>query len=179
MGSVVEAEWGHSFGMPLEYGGVDGRVCLRLVLPFYHRSWKCPFDKGSNVHRSLTFVCYSLHLHPRHDTSRSRLEQSLPLPDASTLPATSDKTTDTRLEQSRLPFPDALPPTISKPAIDAVLEVLQGCEKAVEAEKNKDFDGDGFRIPATGKDKVMVDETGQPLAFAGTVDNALKSWCKM
>ena len=151
MGSVVEAEWGHSFGMPLEYGGVDGRVCLRVVLPFYHRSWK---RRSIEVHRSPTFVCYNLHLHPRHDTSRSRLEQSLP-------------------------FPDALPPTISKPAIDAVLEVLQGREKAVEAEKNKDFDSDRFRVPATGKDKVMVDETGQPLALAGTVDNALKSWCKI
>jgi len=62
MGNAIEAEQGHSFrDASVEYGGVDGRVCLRLVLPFYHRSWTC---RSIEVHRSLTFVCCSLHLHP-------------------------------------------------------------------------------------------------------------------
>ena len=116
------------------------------------------FDRGSS---SLTVLrlCYSLHLHPQYNSFRSRLEQSLLLPDASTLSITNDK------------------------AIDAALEVLRESGKAVEAEKNEDKNmaeetGNEDTAHETGNedtvDEDMVGEAGKPLTPVDTVDDALK-----
>jgi len=86
------------------------------------------FDGGLLL--TVLYLRCSLPLHPDYNDFRRRLEQSLPLLDASTLPTTGGRATDTMLE---------------------VLQIEREREKVVEAEDNEDRDGmsDGFRASAT------------------------------
>ena len=108
------------------------------------------FDRGSSL--TVLRLYYSLRLHPRYNGFLSKLEQSLPLLDAPTLP------------------------TIGDNVIDAALEVLRERKKVVEAEMNGDPDDmdDGFTTSATDRDEDMADEAGQPPTLVITVDNALE-----
>ena len=108
------------------------------------------FDRGSSL--TVLRLYYSLRLHPRYNGFLSKLEQSLPLLDAPTLP------------------------TIGDNVIDAALEVLRERKKVVEAEMNGDPDDmdDGFTTSATDRDEDMADEAGQSPTLVITVDNALE-----
>ena len=125
----------------MEYGGASERVSLWLVPPSCHMS----FDRDSSL--TGLGLCHSLCYRPGYDNFRSRLKQSLPLPDGPTLPTTGDM------------------------MIDAALEVLW-----TEREREEDHDGtgSGVRGSVTDHDEDMVDETDQPHAPVDEVDNALE-----
>ena len=71
-----------------------------------------------------------------------------------------------KLEQFLPSLDKSTLPTTGDMAIDAVLKVLQT--------KREKEDRDGISASATDQDKNMVDEAGQPQAWAGKVDSALE-----